>query len=216
MKNVFLRFFLLGLSLFIFSGCDSLQSNSQLVSKNGAAESKVGNSSNTKIASDDDDKNSPECVRAKPVAIIKKEKFPNATFKLEKNKNFPFEYLGYETVQFDNGDKLLIENIGCENFTLIFRFETNRFSGKSNDVRFWYKKAGQLISEVLIGINEPNLISDQVKGLNSYVEKNKRLKYNKEIIVSDEGIKENVKLEKVKFLKNKRIRITLHFNTGPL
>ncbi len=212
MKNIFNRFLLIVLSIVIFNGCNTSQSIS-LPSKESKSADAI--SSKTKNVGDDD-KNSPECVRAKPESIIKKEKFPNTTFRLEKNKDFPFEYLGYETIQFDNGDLLSIENVGCENFTLIFRFETNRFSPKSDAVRFWYKKNVELIEDTLIGMREPNLISDQIKALSSYIKKTKQLKFDTEIEVQDDGIKETVMLKKVRKLKNGKFIVTLSFNTGPL
>jgi hypothetical protein len=71
-----------------------------------------------------------ECVRAEPEPVVKKNIYPKTEFRLETNKEFPFQKLGYETVEFKNGDKLLIEHVGCENYTLIFRFETKRFTAK--------------------------------------------------------------------------------------
>ncbi len=88
-----------------------------------------------------------ECVRSEPEPIIKKEILPKTAFHIEKNKEFPFQHLGYETVEFQNGDKLLIENIGCENYTLVFNFETGRFNKDENDVRFWYETVVKLIEE---------------------------------------------------------------------
>lgn len=209
-------FLLLAFLVIAFSNCKTIHSDARINSTSGNPLPTVDNSANTKTIAADDDQNSPECVRAKPEPIINKEVFPKTTFKLEKNKKRPFEYLGYETVEVENGDRLLIENIGCENYTLVFRFVTSRFSGKTNDARFWYEKSAELIGQMMNGIREPNTITDQVKALNSYIEKDNPLKFNEEIEIADEGIKENVRLEKIKKLKNKKVEIVLSFNTGPL
>lgn len=163
-----------------------------------------------------DDENSFECVRAEPEPIINKEIFPNTTFRLEKNKEFPFESLGYETVEFENGDKLLIENIGCENFTLVFHFETKRFLHDTDDARFWYKTAAGLIAQTNKGILESYKINNGLKALNSHIEKNKNLKFDEEIDYCGADIRCVITLDKVMKLENKKVEITVSFGTGPL
>lgn len=216
MRKLLSSFLLLVFLVVAFSSCKTIHSDARINSTSETPQPTVDNSANTKTIVADDDQNSPECVRSKPEPIINKEVFPRTAFRLEKNKKYPFEYLGYETVEFENGDRLLIENTGCENYTLVFRFETSRFSGKTNDAKFWYEKSAELIGQVIDGIREPNTINDQVKALNSYIEKDDPLKFNEEIEVAGEGIKENVRLGKIKKLKNKKVEIVLSFNTGPL
>lgn len=160
--------------------------------------------------------NSFECVRAEPEPIIKKEVFPKTAFRLEKNKEFPFENLGYETVEFENGDKLLIENIGCENYTLIINFETGRFEKDENDVRFWYETAVKLIEAAQKGIREPYLVKNGVKALKKYVKTDDKPEFSKEINFGGTEIKDIVIFQRVEKLDNGRYKVKISFGTGPL
>ena len=216
MKKLLGLLLLLALSTVVLSSCQTLQLDAAPKPTITIPTPTVETSANTEKKSEDDDENSPDCVRAKPEPVIDAEIFQKTNFTLKKNKEFPFEYRGYETVEFEGGDKLLIENVGCENFTLIFHFETDKFSGKTADAKFWYENAAKLIEKTMKGLREPNYIDDQVKALNSYIEKNKKLEFDREIEVQGEGIRENVSLKKVKKLKNKKVEIVLSFNTGPL
>lgn len=157
-----------------------------------------------------------ECVRAVPEPIIRKEVYPETTFRLEKNREFPFQNLGYETVEFANGDKLLIEHLGCENFTLIFRFETGRFSGKSADARFWYHAAAELLAQTDKGTREQYKLKSELKALNSYIKKTKRLKFDEEIDYCGTDIKCVISLDEVKELKDNRVEIVVSTGIGPL
>ena len=159
---------------------------------------------------------SSECVRGAPQPIVIRKRFPKTVFSLRKNKAYPFELTGFETVNFKNGGKLVIENGGCENFTLIFRFETGRFSGKPNDVKFWYQKAIQLMQEIQSGIKAPVAIRKGVKALNSYLQKTLHPKFNQEIDFGGREIRDVTSLIGVKKLSQKNYKIELFFTTGPL
>jgi len=212
----------LGFIFIMFSGCDSTQSaqvNSQtsapqpIVNKSANIKPNV-NVSQTNVAGDED---SFECVRATPESIVKKKIFPKTKFTLRKNEEFPFQPIGFETVEFDNGDNLTIENTGCENFTLIFYFETSRFSGKTDDARFWYRAAARLIEQTRKGlIDDTTLVRNGTKALNSYIKKNKTLKFDEEISFGGTVIREIVTLGEVEKLKNGRYKIELSFGIGPL
>lgn len=162
--------------------------------------------------------NSFECVRTKPEPIIKKTIFSKTNFKLEKNKEFPFQDVGFETVNFSNGDKLVIENTGCENYTLIFRFETSRFSGSPDNVRFWYEKAILLVNQTKKGVRatDLNLIVRGINALSLYMKKNKRLKYEEFLDFGGTEIRDSVALKKVKRLKLNKFQVELSFGVGPL
>jgi len=157
-----------------------------------------------------------ECVRATPEPIIKKEVYPQTTFVLQKNKSFPFNDIGFETVKFRNGDKLTIEHSGCENYTLIFRFETSRYNGKPADARFWYKKAVQLMQQAKKGFGSNNLIDRGMKALNSYIKNNRTLRFAKEISFGGEVIRDVVFFNQVKKRKGNRYEVELSFGIGPL
>jgi hypothetical protein len=159
---------------------------------------------------------SDECVRAAPKPIVIKKIFPKTTFVIKKNKAFPFELKGFETVNFKNGDKLVIENGGCENFTLIFRFETDRFSEKPADVKFWYQKSIQLMREMLSGIDAPIALRQGTNALASYLKKTSRPKFNQEIDFGGTEIRDTTSLVSVKKINQNRYKIELFFSTGPL
>ncbi len=160
--------------------------------------------------------NSSECVRSEPEPVVKKDVFPNTSFRLETNKEFPYQKLGYETVEFKNGDRLLIEHAGCENFTLIFRFETKRFAAEPADVRFWYRAAVELMSEAEKGIAKSFLIPQGLKALNTYPTNDKQLEFDKQIDFGTGEIRSVVSVNDVKKLANDRYEIAVAFGTGPL
>jgi len=157
-----------------------------------------------------------ECVRATPEPIIKKEVYPRTTFVRRKNRSFPFNDIGFETVKFKNGEKLIIEHTGCENYTLIFRFETNRFKGKTADARFWYKTAVELMRQAKKGFGSNALLDNGVKALSSYIKNNKTLKYAEEISFGGEEIRDVVFLSQVKKLRGNSYKVELSFGSGPL
>ena len=220
MKNMILSVLILSFSI-TFSNCDlnrsaretnpyptSVQQSPVFIKQD------VNDNSNQNKTTNDE--NAFECVRSEPAPIIKKSVFPNTIFRLKKNKEYPFQNLGYETVTFTNGDKLLIENIGCENYTLIFHIQTSRFLGKEDDARFWYKTAAQIMAQVNKGISDPYITKIGLKALNTYIKKNKKLKFDMEIDFGGSVIRSVVTLNEIKKIKNNRVEIVLSFGTGPL
>ena len=90
------------------------------------------------------------CARGVAEPIIKKTIYPKTTFVLQ-----PDSITGIETVILDNGDKLIIKNWGCEYYVLTFRFETSRFLKDTTDLNFWFKSAGDLMRDILVGLQSP-------------------------------------------------------------
>lgn len=104
-----------------------------------------------------------ECTRSVPEPILRKDFFAETNFELRKNEEYPFQMLGFETAKLKNGDRLLVENIGCENYTLVFRFVTERFKRDLNDVKYWYRAAQTLIDQAKPGIlDETNLVTNGI------------------------------------------------------
>lgn len=205
------------------SGC-SIQSTANIKAVSADAQPTVDIFANTKpnVSANVNQTNavnndSYECVRATPKLIIKKQVFSKTNFTLQKNKDFPFESIGFETVEFENGDHLIIENTGCENYTLIFHFQTSRFSDKLDDARFWYRAAVQLIEQTRKGlVDETNLVANGTKALNMFIKNNKTLKFDEEIDFGGKEIRDVVTLSKVKKPKGNRYKIELSFGSGPL
>ena len=89
-----------------------------------------------------------ECIRAQAMPMVIKSVYPNTTFELLSDS-----VTGIEKINFSNGDKLIIENGGCEYFVLTFKFETSRFQSDTSDAVYWFSKSIVLMKEILPGIN---------------------------------------------------------------
>lgn len=157
-----------------------------------------------------------ECVRAKPEPIIDRKVFPETDFSLEKNAEFPGLEKGIENVRFKNGDKLLIEHLGCENYTLVFRFETQRFSDDVENIGVWYKNAISLLEETVKGLNSPNLTVDGIKALKSHLKNTNAPKYEENIEFGGDEIRSSVTLQKVEKISEKTYEIEISLGVGPL
>lgn len=161
--------------------------------------------------------NSSECVRARPARILSREVYPQAKFKLVKNKSFPFEYVGYETARLKNGDDLTIKNYGCENYSLDFQFETSRFVNNSNRTIFWYQAAVKLMNSINDGlIKDEYLPVKGTKALSSYIGKSKTVRFNKEIDFGGTEIRDVVFLPPVRKGRKGKFIVEVSFGTGPL
>jgi len=159
---------------------------------------------------------SDECARSEPEAIIKRDVFPKTTFRLKRNKTYPYQKLGYETVDFENGDKLLIEHTGCENFTLVFHYETHRFSRATKDVQFWHETSISLVEKTVKGIEKTELPKNGLKALISHIEKSEQLRYKELVEFCKSEIGCVVSLDGVKRLENEGVEIVISFGIGPL
>ena len=81
-----------------------------------------------------------DCNRATPGDIINDSVFPGSRFRLTKDS-----LNGYNWVNFKNGDKLIITNCGCSDFTISFQFTTTRFKADTTDYKYWFPKASELL-----------------------------------------------------------------------
>lgn len=125
--------------------------------------------------------------------------------------------LGFETAKFKNGDKLIIENIGCENYTLVFRYETKRFSGRISDTKYWYQTALQLIEQTKKSVaDDTGLVKNGTKALSSYIRKNKKPKFDEEIDFGGKEIKSVVTVSKPIKRRGNTVEIEIIFGIGPL
>ncbi len=161
---------------------------------------------------------SSDCVRAIPEPIMIRRVFPKKAFKLEKNKSYPFESIGYEKVQIKNGLNLTIINSGCENYTLTFQFDLSGFSHKIEDTNFWYRKTVELMLMTKKGIRpqDINLINRGTKAVSSYIEKNGKPKYENYIYFGGSEIRDVVVVNKVKKQGLKKYRVEISYGVGPL
>jgi len=88
-----------------------------------------------------------DCSRATPDNIIDYSVFPGTKFLLTDDS-----LNGYNWVNFNNSDKLLVINCGCTDFTLVFQFTTTRYSADTTNYTYWYPKAAELLAEVAKGV----------------------------------------------------------------
>lgn len=158
----------------------------------------------------------PGCTRGTPEAVIKKNSFSKTSFELNEQKN-----QAIETVDFDNGDKLIIKNWGCEYYALTFRFETSRFQSESSDMGFWYKRTVSMLNEINKKIDAP---IDVVKGtdqLMNRIEEDvpngyQNLTFNEDLNFEEGEMRSFVRIDKVEKLSDNKFAIEVTFAKGPL
>jgi hypothetical protein len=154
-----------------------------------------------------------ECVRAMPKPIVKKAVFPNTKFRLKRSDYVP---IGFETVRFNNGDKLIITHSGCESYIFDFEFETSRFAADVTDTRYWFARSIQLMQQTEKGIDRASNIERGIKALERYARTSKQPSIGQEIDYGGEDIRSTVRLVEVKKLGNKKFLVKINFYYGPL
>ena len=224
MKNILNYISLSSLLIVILSGCNFTQSipvNTQTTTNrtnvNESSDKKPDSGFKDNQTESTNKQDSFECIRPTPESILKKKHFIESNFALRKNEEYPFQMLGFETAKFKNGDKLNIENIGCENYTLVFRFETERFSGEVSDTKYWYQTAFQLIEQTKKGIaDDTGLVKNGTKALSSYIRKNKKPAFDAEIEFGGKEIRSVVTVSKPIKQSGNTVEIEITFGIGPL
>jgi hypothetical protein len=156
------------------------------------------------------------CVRGQAEPVIQKTDYPNTTFVLQ-----PDSITAIETVTFDNGDKLVIRNWGCEYYVLTFRFETSNYQHDTTDLGFWFRAADRLMTSMLGGLDTPIDIKRGLVLLDSYIlrdEKNgfKNLQLGEEIDFGGNDIRSFVTVDRIEKINDKNFGVTISFATGPL
>jgi len=88
-----------------------------------------------------------DCNRATPANMVNDSVFPGSKFLLTKDSLH-----GYTWIKCRNGDKILIIDCGCSDFTNVFQFTTKRFSADTTNYKYWYPKAAELLHEASAGL----------------------------------------------------------------
>jgi hypothetical protein len=184
-------------------------------------EKKVSKEENTKqdgLNTDNSHSNETEseCIRGEAHPIIKKNIYPHSTFVMQPDSLTAFEYLSFE-----NKDKLIIHNYGCEYYILTFRFETARFLEDIKNLPFWFRKSASLMSEINDGIDTPFDIKKGLEKLNQYIDNDssndyKNLKFGEQIDFGDEDIRSFITVDKIEKLTAKKYAVEISFALGPL
>lgn len=159
-----------------------------------------------------------DCIRGTPQRIINKKHYPPATFKLTKNKEYPFEQTGTEKVRLDKNTNLIIFNSGCEYFSLTFSYELSGFSHKLSDTKFWYQKAISLMAKLEKGIRSTDkwLIKKGTKALKLYIKKTRTPKFETDIDFGISEIREFVIVKKAVKQGQNKYQFEVSFSVGPL
>jgi hypothetical protein len=150
------------------------------------------------------------CVRGQAEPIIKKKYFPNTIFVLQ-----PDSITATETVNFKNGDKLVITNWGCESYVLTFRFETSKFKADTSNLKYWYAAAGKLMNEAVPGIDAPLDVKEGVRAINDYAAKNaKHLRLRTELNFGGDETIRFATLDTIAKMQKNRTAVIMSFTAG--
>lgn len=163
-----------------------------------------------------DQKQTKDCIRGQAEPVIQKEDYPNTTFVLQ-----PDSISAIETVVFNNGDRLIIRNWGCEYYVLTFRFETSKFQQDTANLEYWFKAARQLMTGMLSGLNMTIDFKRGIMFLGNYIEKDKEndyknLKLGDEIDFDGNEIRNFVRVDRIEKMTGEKYAVTLSFVLGPL
>ncbi|MEO7991510.1 MAG: hypothetical protein ABI663_18300 [Chryseolinea sp.] len=199
--------------IILFIGCQTKSTTDQVVIVN--ADSIVDNVTQNKKTTDsvknEEEFDYSECIRGQAASVIKKTVYPNSTFKLNKDN-----HTGTETIDLVNGDKLIINNWGCEYYVLTFRFETTRFQADTTDIKYWLDKAVILMNEIEKGLDAPLDTPGGTLATKKYLDESKTHSLGEEIAYDDDVIRDFVTFDRVQKISDTKYAIEISYATGPL
>ena len=112
---------------------------------------------------------------------------------------------------------MIITNTGCEYYYLSFRFETKRFSARTTDTKYWFKRAVELIEKTESGINDaPIQMKKAAAALKSYLKRTKKPQFGEEIDYGGNDIRTFVTVKKIQKLSKNKFALEITFAVGPL
>lgn len=153
-----------------------------------------------------------DCVRGQAEPIVIKDIYPNTTFTLQ-----PDSLTAIETIELDNGEKVIIKNWGCEYYVLSFQFETSKYNADTTAMKYWYVNVYKLMDEIKEGIDAPIDIEKGLKAFNDHISKNVfDLELETEIDYGENEIRNFVSLDNISKIDNNRFAVTISFAIGPL
>lgn len=155
-----------------------------------------------------------ECIRGQAEPIVLKSVFPKTEFNLNNDS-----ISGIETILINESEKVTINNVGCEFYTLNFVFETKKYKGEFTNLNYWYQASYELVNEIKIGLDSPIDIELGLKFFKKYIEKNKKgLQLNTEIDfgpTEPNAIRNFVTLHEITKIEDKYF-VNISFTVGPL
>jgi Fe-S cluster assembly iron-binding protein IscA len=152
-----------------------------------------------------------DCPRGTPERIVKASVEPQPTFELDKGKN-----IASEVLQFQNGDRIVVKNGGCEYFVVTFRFETNRFQADTTDMMYWLDKSAVLVGEISEAIDAPLDFNDGVAMIKKMNGPEVKYEPGQEIVYSEGEIRQYTTLDRVEQLDPSRYAVEVTFALGPI
>ena len=154
------------------------------------------------------------CVRGQAEPIVLKSVYPKTEFHLNKDS-----LSGIETILINETEKVTINNVGCEYYTLNFIFETKNYTGDLSNFYYWYKASYDLVNNIKAGLDSPIDIEAGLKVYLKYVEKNKNhLELNTQIDFGQTelyAIRDFVTLHEITKIEDNYF-VNISFSTGPL
>lgn len=153
-----------------------------------------------------------DCVRGQAEPIVIKERYPSTTFTLQ-----PDSLTAIETIELDNGEKVIIKNWGCEYYFLSFQFETSKYNADTTAMKYWYVNSYKLMDEIKEGIDAPIDIEKGLQAFNGHISRNVfDLELETEIDYGENEIRNFVSLDNISKIENNRFAVTISFAVGPL
>jgi hypothetical protein len=196
----------------LLTGCDSNKTTEQKVIVNPDSLNSIGqNNEAIDSAKAEEEPEDVDCIRGQATPVIKNTFYPNSIFNLNKDN-----LTGIETVRFANGDKLTINNWGCEYFVLTFKFETTRFHADTTDIIYWIDKAVILMTELEDALDAPLDTSGGTLATKNFIKGNKDYELGQEIVYDTAVIRDFVTIDRIHQLGEKKYSIEISYATGPL
>ena len=157
-----------------------------------------------------------DCIHQVTQPTLKNSTYPKAGYQLKNESS------SIETIDLDNGDKLILKNWGCDYAALTFRFETVRFQEEPSNAGFWYKRIVTLLNEVNKNLDKPPVdVEKGTERLVTQIENDlpngyENLKFGEELDYGEEAIRSFVRIDNVEKLDDKKVALEITFAKGPL
>jgi hypothetical protein len=202
------------LTIILLSGCGTKHDDKALTTEDSTTIQELADKEiNVDSAEAVDDFDNSDCTRGQAQSVTKRTVYPNAIFKLNSDK-----HTGTETVELKNGEKLIINNWGCEYFVLTFRIETERFKADTTNTMYWLDKAAILMNEIQDGIDAPLNIQGGLQAIPLHLASmdSRMYELGEEIVFKDDIIRDFVTLDRIQKISDNRFAVEISFATGPL
>ncbi len=150
-----------------------------------------------------------ECVRGLPESVVIKSKYPDATFKL-------VDRTGYETMKFENGDILEIENGGCEYYSITFSVRTSRIIADSVNFKETCNQFSTLLDQIKPAVDCPLDLEKASEIIKKLKDNQEGLNPGSEIVIEDGDIRQFANIQRVTKISDKESLFSISITIGPL